>query len=98
MAVPSTFSDKFTTAMNVQHPGYEFEVALAGRKFDRISVTNRKFTSRSTHAFIERSTGDIYKSAGKAPAAGVRFHAPDDSTLSAIVAQSDPYGSYLYIR
>ena len=74
-----------------------------GRKY--IKVVREEYwdnnigrVSRSVHAFIEVSTGDIYKAASwKAPAKnGARFNVVNDN--DALIAACDPYGSYLYKR
>jgi len=74
-----------------------------GRKY--IKVVREEFwdnnigrVSKSVHAFIEVSTGDIYKAASwKAPAKnGARFNVVNDN--AALIAACDPYGSYLYKR
>ena len=74
-----------------------------GRKY--IKVVREEYwdnnigrVSKSVHAFIEVSTGDIYKAASwKAPAKnGARFNVVNDN--DALIAACDPYGSYLYKR
>ena len=59
---------------------------------------NSKRVSKSVHAFIEVSTGDIYKAASwKAPAKnGARFNVVFDH--DDLIAACDPYGGYLYKR
>ena len=54
---------------------------------------------RSVHAFVDPSTGDVYKAAGwKAPAKGVRYNLLDDESFARMLDGIDPFGSYLYVR
>lgn len=86
--------------MNDRHIGYDFD-ASAGRKYDYVfnARLNTGFTpSRSGHAYIDRATGDVYKSDGMRPAKGIRFVTSDSDSLRKVVALSDPSGHYLYLR
>lgn len=83
---------------------YEYSVtAIPGRRYDRITIASRfasepeaPFESRRAYAFVERSTGDLFKAAGwSAPAKGVRFDG--EIILSSAVDLADPYGSFLYV-
>jgi len=88
---------------------YELEVE-PGQKFDRIVISytigqrtvNQK-PQRSVHAFVEKSTGRLCKSAGwRAPAKRSngdlqsQYNLTTDFALA--VHDADPYGGYLYIR
>lgn len=74
-----------------------------GRKYikvvrEEVWDNNIGKVSKSVHAFIEVSTGDIYKAASwKAPAKnGARFNVVNDNAN--LIAACDPYGGYLYKR
>ena len=65
---------------------------MPGRKFDRIVQSAQDGSNRHVHAFVNRETGEVLKSAGwQAPTPGVRY-----STVEKAAAQADMYGSYLY--
>ena len=95
-----------TEKSNADYPvqGREIKYVLdPGRKYIRVvrqeTWTDTQIKGRvsdSVHAFIEASTGDIYKAAGwKAPAKnGARFNVMND--IAALIQVCDPYGSYLY--
>jgi hypothetical protein len=71
-----------------------------GRKYTKVvqeEYWSDKLTSKSVHAFIENSNGNIYKPASwKAPAKGARFNVVND--LETLLKVCDPFGSYLYKR
>jgi hypothetical protein len=53
--------------------------------------------SRSVHCFIDKKTGEVYKSASwKAPAKGVRYDLMNDSHREWLLENADWAGSYLY--
>lgn len=71
---------------------------MSGKKYDRIvqetTGEHSSSTSRSVHAFVERSTGHVFKAAGwPAPAKGVRY-----LTIEEAAEAADLYGYYLYAR
>lgn len=67
---------------------------MPGRKFDRIVADTKSGGNRHVHAFVERETGHVYKSAGwQAPAKGVRFYSIEEAAYAA-----DLHGGYLYAR
>lgn len=56
-------------------------------------------SSRSVHAFVDPSNGDVYKSGSWAkPAKHIRFNLLDDESFATMIEECDPFGSYLYIR
>jgi hypothetical protein len=71
-----------------------------GRKYTKVVREewwdNSDRVSKSVHAFIDNSNGDIYKAAGwKAPAKnGARFNVVND--IETLLQVCDPFGSYLY--
>jgi hypothetical protein len=55
--------------------------------------------SRSVHAFVDKQTGQVYKSASwKAPAKGVRFDLRIIEQRKWLMRHADWAGSYLYAR
>ena len=51
------------------------------------------------HAFIDASTGDVYKPAGWAkPAKHIRYNLLDKESRERCLKNADQYGSYLYMR
>ena len=80
---------------------YEF-VIETGRKYHKIIMViqnDGRDPSRSVHAFIDKKTGEVYKSASfKAPAKGVRFDLRLIEQREWLYAHADWAGSYLYAR
>lgn len=114
---PSTIAEYFVKKMNERHAAdtpygvYQCFGVEAGRKYDRIvnmeapSSNPSDVKAKSVHAFIDRATGALIKSAGyRAPqknsdgTLAVRFSMLSDADVEAVVALSDKYGSYLYER
>ena len=53
--------------------------------------------SRSVHAFIDKQTGQVYKSASwKAPAKGVRYDLMNEQSREDVLQNCDWSGGYLY--
>jgi putative cell wall-binding protein len=82
---------------------YEF-VIESGRKYHKIIMVidngpNRMGPSRSVHAFVDKKTGQIYKSASwKSPAKGVRYDLRIIEQREWVLSNADWSGSYLYAR
>ena len=82
---------------------YEF-VIESGRKYHKIIMVidngpNRMGPSRSVHAFIEKKTGQIYKSASwKSPAKGVRYDLRIIEQREWLLQNADWASNYLYAR
>lgn len=93
--------DEYLTMLNTdadKPEGYTFLWEASGSKY-RIIMDARG--SKSVHAFIDATTGDLYKAAGwKVAAKGVRFNLLIEmDTLRFAFAYSAPTGwagSYLY--
>ena len=75
-----------------------------GRKYYKVCMrtkqVNRQFDdSISVHAFVDKSTGEVYKPAGwKSPAKHVRFDMSDDIDRARLYSICDWAGGYLYLR
>ena len=82
---------------------YSFVIESA-RKYHKIIMAidngpNRVGPSRSVHAFINRKTGEVYKSASwKSPAKGVRYDLRIIEQREWLFENADWAGSYLYAK
>lgn len=75
---------------------YEF-YPETGRKYHKIIMSVNG--SRSVHAFIDKKTGQVYKSASfKAPAKGVRYDLRIIEQREWLFKNADWAGSYLYAK
>ena len=75
---------------------YEF-YPETGRKYHKIIMVANG--SRSVHAFVDKKTGEVYKSASwKTPAKGVRFDLRIINQREWLLANADWAGGYLYAR
>lgn len=73
---------------------YEF-YPETGRKYHKIIMVANG--SRSVHAFVDKKTGEVYKSASwKAPAKGVRYDLRIIEQREWLLENADWAGSYLY--
>jgi len=76
--------------------GYEF-YPETGRKYHKIIMVANG--SRSVHAFVDKKTGEVYKSASwKAPAKGVRYDLRIIEQREWLLQNADWAGGYLYYR
>lgn len=89
-------TQKFADALNTKFADWTIR-AMPGTKFDRISMelpTNRR--TRSAHAFVERSTGKLYRGLNwRTPAPGAKFVLTVNN-LDSITEGADLLGEYLY--
>ena len=77
--------------------GYEF-YPETGRKYHKIIMVDSS-GGRSVHAFVDKKTGGVYKSASwKAPAKGVRFDLRIISQREWLFQHADWAGAYLYLK
>jgi hypothetical protein len=68
-----------------------------GKKYHKIVMNANG--SRSVHCFIDKQTGEVYKSASwKAPAKGVRYDLRIIEQREWLLQHADWSGSYLYAR
>ena len=76
---------------------YKF-IIESGRKYHKIIMVTES-GSRSVHAFVDKKTGQLYKSASfKAPAKGVRFDLRIIKDREFVLENCDWAGGYLYQR
>jgi len=76
--------------------GYEF-YPETGHKYHKIIMVANG--SRSVHAFVDKKTGEIYKSASwKAPAKGVRYDLRIIEQREWLLENADWAGGYLYLK
>jgi hypothetical protein len=81
---------------------YEF-IFESGRKYHKIIMVidngPDRSPSRSVHAFVDKKTGQIYKSASwKSPAKGVRYDLRIISQREWLFANADWASAYLYVK
>ena len=77
--------------------GYDY-IIESGRKYHKIVMIDCG-GSRSVHAFVDKKTGEVYKSASwKAPAKGVRFDLRLIEQREWLLENATWHGSYLYAR
>jgi hypothetical protein len=81
---------------------YDF-VIESGRKYHKIIMVIDNGAdcspSRSVHAFIDKKTGEVYKSASwKSPAKGVRYDLRIIEQREWLLKNADWAGGYLYVR
>ena len=75
---------------------YEF-YPETGKKYHKIVMNAAG--SRSVHAFVDKKTGELYKSASwKSPAKGVRFDLRIIEQREWLLQHADWAGGYLYLR
>jgi len=68
-----------------------------GRKYHKIIMNANG--SRSVHAFVDKKTGEVYKSASwKSPAKGVRYDLRIIEQREWLLENADWAGGYLYAR
>jgi hypothetical protein len=75
----------------------------SGRKYHKIIMVidngPGRHISRSIHAFVDKNTGEVYKSASfKSPAKGVRYDLRLIKDREFLLEKADWSGSYLYAR
>ena len=82
----------------IKNEGLDEEFYLeTGRKYYKL--IHRSGKSRSVHCFINKTNGDVLKSASwNAPAKGVRYNLLDDNSRESCYHGCDWAGSYLYAR
>ena len=77
--------------------GYDF-YPETGRKYHKIIMVDSS-GGRSVHAFVDKKTGKVYKSASwKAPAKGVRYDLRIISQHEWLLENADWAGGYLYAK
>jgi len=75
---------------------YKFYIE-EGRKYHKIIMDANG--SRSAHAFVDKKTGEVYKSASwNKPAKGVRYNLLSIESREECLARADWAGGYLYLR
>jgi len=88
--------DNFKSRNGNSSSDYKFYIE-SGRKYHKIVMDANG--SRSVHAFIDRKSGEVYKSASwKSPAKGVRYDLRLIEQREWLLANADWAGGYLYAR
>jgi hypothetical protein len=89
--------DNFKSRNNHSSSDYKFYID-EGRKYHKI-IMETGAGSKSVHAFVDKKTGEVYKSASwKAPAKGVRYNLLSIESREECFARADWSGGYLYNR
>jgi hypothetical protein len=77
--------------------GYDF-YPETGRKYHKLIMVDSG-GSRSVHAFVDKKTGEVYKSASwKSPAKGVRYDLRLIEQREWLLEHADWAGGYLYAK
>jgi hypothetical protein len=77
--------------------GYDY-IIESGRKYHKIVMIDCG-GSRSVHAFVDKKTGEVYKSASwKSPAKGVRYDLRIIEQREWLLENADWASSYLYAK
>ena len=77
-------------------PTYKFYIE-EGRKYHKIIMDAHG--SRSVHAFVDKKTGELYKSSSwKSPAKGVRYDLRIIEQREWLLETADWAGGYLYMK
>lgn len=75
---------------------YEY-IIESGNKYYKVIMVARG--AKSAHCFIDKKTGDVYKSATwKSPAKKIRYNLMDDTQREWLLENADWSGGYLYQR
>ena len=89
--------DNFKSRNNNSSSDYKFYIE-SGRKYHKL-IMETGSGSRSVHAFVDRKTGEVYKSASwKSPAKGVRYDLRLIEQREWLLENADWAGGYLYQR
>jgi hypothetical protein len=89
--------DNFKSRNNNSSSDYKFYIE-SGRKYHKI-IMETGSGSRSVHAFVDRKSGEVYKSASwKSPAKGVRYDLRLIEQREWLLENADWAGGYLYAR
>ena len=89
--------DNFKSRNNNSSSDYKFYIE-SGRKYHKI-IMETGSGSRSVHAFVDRKTGEVYKSASwKSPAKGVRYDLRLIEQREWLLENADWAGGYLYAK
>lgn len=76
--------------------GYFYQIE-SGRKYHKIIMCENR--SRSVHCFVDKKTGEVYKSASwKSPAKGVRYDLRLIHDRNYLFTLADWAGAYLYMK
>ena len=77
--------------------GYDY-IIESGNKYHKIVMIDCG-GSRSVHAFVDKKTGEVYKSASwKSPAKGVRYDLRLIEDREWLLENADWAGGYLYVK
>lgn len=93
----AAYYQKRIDALQSGEDAYKYEIET-GRKYHKIIMVTDS-GNRSVHAFIDKKTGELYKSASfKSPAKGVRYDLRLIKDREYVLENADWAGGYLYQR
>ena len=92
----TNYHQSYIDALKNGECDYDFFI-VEGRKYLKIVMNAQG--SKSVHAFVDKKTGEVYKSASfKAPAKGVRYDLRLIKDREWLLENADWAGSYLYMK
>ena len=92
----TNYHQSYIDALKNGECDYDFFI-VEGRKYLKIVMNAQG--SKSVHAFVDKKTGEVYKSASyKSPAKGVRFDLRLIKDREWLLENADWAGSYLYMK
>lgn len=87
--------ENYTKGFKERRENIDFE-CVQGKKYIKIIMTN--YGGRSVHAFVDATTGYLYKPASwKAPARHIRYKLLDDTSFNRCLERANWAGGYLYM-
>ena len=93
-----TYTEQLVEVLNNHPRGYQKFGFSTGRRYFKIG---HLFEGKvgSAEAFVDKTTGDVYKPASwSKPAEWVRYNLLDQESREKCLSNADPYGSYLHLR
>lgn len=95
-------TNRYLEALNekAQDSGSPLSFSLhVGRRYIRVVYFRPGDNFPSSHAFVDRETGDVYKGAAYGvPAKGARYNLLDGVGYKRLIASVDPDGKYLMLK
>ena len=94
-----TYTEQLVQVLNDHPKGYQKFAFSTGRRYFKVGTIGSNGKVGSAEAFVDKTTGDVYKPASwSKPAEWVRYNLLDPKSREICLNNADPYGSYLYLR
>ena len=94
-----TYTEQLVEVLNNHPKGYQKFAYSTGRRYFKVGTIGFNGKVGSAEAFVDKTTGDVYKPASwSKPAEWVRYNLLDQESREKCLNNADPYGSYLYLR